>query len=134
MTQPPVATATARTKDGRRIDLSRDDDLRRYVATIDDVQAAEVEFLLTDSLVVFTHTATEPQFEGQSVASALVRWALDDVREHGRKVRAVCPFVKGYIERHAQEYADLMHSGDDPSANSGAGSESGHGADFLPKG
>jgi uncharacterized protein len=32
---------------------------------------------------------------------------LDTARSQGLKVKAVCPFAKGYIERHP-EYADLQ--------------------------
>jgi predicted GNAT family acetyltransferase len=41
------------------------------------------------------------------VGSTLVRAALDDVRAHGGRVIATCPFVRGWIDRH-QEYADLL--------------------------
>jgi predicted GNAT family acetyltransferase len=57
--------------------------------------------------VVFTHTEVEPAAEGQGVGSALVRGALDDVRASGRRVVALCPFVKAYVARHA-EYQDLL--------------------------
>jgi predicted GNAT family acetyltransferase len=48
-----------------------------------------------------------PEFEGEGVGSALVRTALDDWRKEGRRVLPLCPFAKGWIERHP-EYADLV--------------------------
>ena len=57
--------------------------------------------------VVFTHTEVDPDAEGGGVGSTLVRGALDDVRAHGRRVVPLCPFVRGYIERHP-DYADLV--------------------------
>ena len=81
---------------------------RRYEARIDGELAGIAEYRASDGLVTFVHTEVMPEFEGRGVASALVRAALDDVRAHGRRVRAVCPFVKGYIERHADEYSDLV--------------------------
>ena len=44
--------------------------------------------------------------EGHGIGSALVRGVLDIARAQGMKVVPVCPFVKGYMDRHP-EYADL---------------------------
>jgi uncharacterized protein len=45
--------------------------------------------------------------EGRGIGSTLTRGVLDTARSQGLKVKAVCPFAKGYIERHP-EYADLQ--------------------------
>ena len=56
---------------------------------------------------VFTHTEVDPD-EGESgLGSTLVRGALDDVRARGGTVEPLCPFVRGWIDRHP-EYADLI--------------------------
>ena len=60
-----------------------------------------------DDVLIFPHTVVEDAFEGRGVGSSLVRGALDQVREQGKKVRPDCPFVKGYIDKH-EEYADLL--------------------------
>jgi uncharacterized protein len=57
--------------------------------------------------VVFTHTEVDPDEGRSGLGSTLVRAALDDVRARGDKVVAQCPFVRGWIERHA-EYGDLV--------------------------
>jgi uncharacterized protein len=81
---------------------------QRYeAATPDGELAAYSEYRRSDQRVVFTHTVTQPEFEGRGVASRLVRHALDDTRDRGLKVTPMCPFVRTYIERHA-EYADLL--------------------------
>jgi uncharacterized protein len=59
----------------------------------------------------FVHTETDPDSGRSKVGSTLVRAALDDVRAHGGRVVATCPFVRGWIERHA-EYADLLVKAD----------------------
>jgi predicted GNAT family acetyltransferase len=97
------------TADGRLIDLTRDEKGRRYLATVEGTVIGEAEFLLTPELVVFTHTAIDPTFEGQGVGSVLVRWALDDARAHGYAVLPTCPFVRSFIGRHGQEYGDLVY-------------------------
>lgn len=62
------------------------------------------------TLITFTHTEIDPAFEGQGLGSKLVRFALDDVREHGdRKVLPLCPFVLGWMAKHP-DYQDLHHA------------------------
>lgn len=101
---------TATTNDGRPVDLARDDATHRYTAAVEGTGAAVAEFIRTDELVVFTHTETDPSFEGQGVASTLVRYGLDDVRAQGLAVLPLCPFVKAYIGRHLDEYGDLVYA------------------------
>jgi uncharacterized protein len=55
----------------------------------------------------FVHTEVEPGHEGAGVGSTLVRGALDAQRERGELVVPLCPFVRGYLERHP-EYADVV--------------------------
>lgn len=78
----------------------------RYEARRDGELLGFAAYQRTAELTVFTHTEIDRAYEGQGVGSALVRGALDHVRELGLKVLAVCPFVEGYMRRHA-DYADL---------------------------
>ncbi|AJP00546.1 GNAT family acetyltraansferase [Streptomyces cyaneogriseus subsp. noncyanogenus] len=55
---------------------------------------------------VFYHTKIYDAFSGQGLASRLVREALSDVRETGRRIVPVCPYVKGFLEKH-QELAGI---------------------------
>lgn len=96
------------TTDGRDVELTRDDVQRRFVARVDGEVAAIAEFLQTPDLIVFTHTETDPRFEGQGVASQLIRWALDQTRVRGFSVLPTCPFVAAYVGRHP-EYQDLVY-------------------------
>jgi predicted GNAT family acetyltransferase len=57
--------------------------------------------------LVFTHTEVDPDAGQDGLGSALVRAALDDVRGKGRSVVPLCPFVRGWIDRHP-DYADLV--------------------------
>jgi uncharacterized protein len=61
--------------------------------------------------VVFTHTEVDPDAGESGLGSTLVRAALDDVRSNGGHVIPLCPFVRGWIQRHP-EYADLVVKGD----------------------
>jgi len=55
-------------------------------------------------------TVVAPDRSGAGVGSAIVRFALDDIRALGMRVRPTCWFVAGWIERHP-EYADLLEEG-----------------------
>ena len=56
--------------------------------------------------ITFMHTEVPPALAGRGIGSKLVRGALDLVRAQHLKVRAKCPFVKAYLDKHT-EYADL---------------------------
>lgn len=82
----------------------------RYEARIDGELAGFAEYRLSDGLITFTHTEVDPSLEGKGVGGALARSALDDVRADGsRKVKPLCPFIKGWIEKHP-DYSDLVAS------------------------
>ena len=75
----------------------------RFAAHLDGRLAGYAEYQLTDQLMVFTHTEVDPAFEGRGVGSAIARSALDALAADGsRKALAVCPFIKGWIERHPE--------------------------------
>lgn len=59
-----------------------------------------------DTLTIL-HTEVPKEHAGKGVGSALVRGLLDIARAQGLKVRPKCPFVAGYMNKHAAEYADL---------------------------
>jgi len=90
------------------MDVTNAPERRRYEARIDGELAGIAEYRASDRIVTFIHTEVMPDFEGKGVASTLVRAALDDVRAHGKKVRAVCPFVKRFVEKHSDEYGELV--------------------------
>src|SRR3954471_14267705 len=62
---------TASTKDGRALELARDDAHSRYTGSVKGRLAAFAEFDPAGRLVVFTHTENDPAFEGQGAASQL---------------------------------------------------------------
>jgi predicted GNAT family acetyltransferase len=62
---------------------------------------------MEDGTIVFHHTIVPEALEGRGIGSALVMGALADVRARGLKVVPLCPFVRGWIERHP-EARDLL--------------------------
>ena len=79
----------------------------RYEARIDGALVGVCEYELTDDTIVFLHTVVAEEYEGRGVGTALARSVLDDARDRGLHVRALCPFIRGWLERHP-EYSDLI--------------------------
>jgi uncharacterized protein len=79
----------------------------QYEARLDGEQVGLIRYTRDGDVVTMVHTEVEPRVEGHGVGGELVRQALDDVRAQGKRVRPSCPFVRAYIDEHA-EYADLV--------------------------
>ena len=79
----------------------------RYELTVEGHLAATY-YQIANGVITFVHTEVPDALAGRGVGSKLVKGALDRVRSQGLKVVAQCPFVKAYIEKHA-EYADLLN-------------------------
>jgi uncharacterized protein len=82
----------------------------RYEATVDGQLAGFAEYHDRGTTRVFVHTEVLDAFEGQGVGSALAKGALDDVSTSGRRVKAVCPFIAAYIDRHPSYEALLVEA------------------------
>jgi predicted GNAT family acetyltransferase len=81
----------------------------RYELVDDERVLGEILYRRYPDRIVLVHTEVEPTLEGQGLASRLVAGALDDIRARGLRVVPVCPFVRSYLQRHA-EYADLVRA------------------------
>lgn len=90
------------------VDATNDRERSAYVAHVEGTEAGFAEYRLKpEKRYFFVHTVVEEEFGGGGVATQLVKFALDDVREQGGFVVPVCPFVRGYIAR-TPEYEDLI--------------------------
>lgn len=78
----------------------------RFEAHLDG-ETAFAEYVLHDGAIVLPHTVVPPAFEGRGVGSALAKAALGYAREHGLKVKPLCPFIAGYIQKH-DEWRDVV--------------------------
>jgi hypothetical protein len=78
----------------------------RYELAVEGHLAAAC-YSVADGVIIFLHTEVPPELGGKGIGSKLIKGALAQVRAEGLKVVAQCPFVKGYIDKHA-EYADLL--------------------------
>jgi predicted GNAT family acetyltransferase len=60
-----------------------------------------------NGVVLFSHTEVDDAYEGQGLASKLVRGALDDVRSRGERIEVTCSYIKNWLTKH-EDYADLV--------------------------
>jgi predicted GNAT family acetyltransferase len=88
-------------------DVVMNDKTHRFEVTLDG-ETAFTEYVLHNGAMVLPHTEVPPAFEGKGVASALAKAALGYARGHGLKVKPICPFIAGYIQKHP-EWQDLVH-------------------------
>ncbi len=86
--------------------VTDDTDNHRFVATVDGTQAGFVVYYLTQGRYLLVHTEVDEQFQGEGVGSKLVRGMLDEIRERGSSVVALCPYVQKWIGKH-DEYQSL---------------------------
>ncbi len=63
---------------------------------------ALVEYIKTENKIYLTHTEVPSKYEGQGIASSLVRDVLGEVEKTGLKLVPLCPYVAAYIKRHPE--------------------------------
>lgn len=59
--------------------------------------------------IVFTHTEVPPELRDEGVGTALVRGALEQLRDAAVTVVPQCPFVADFIDEHP-EFQPLLES------------------------
>ncbi|WP_225823512.1 GNAT family N-acetyltransferase [Streptomyces naphthomycinicus] len=96
MSQPSVAPV-----------VERVDAKNRYEISVDGKRAGLTAYRDRDAQRVFYHTEIDDAFAGQGLASVLVQEALTDVRNSGKRIVPVCPYVAKFLKRH-DEFADLV--------------------------
>ena len=80
----------------------------RYEIWADSELAGYARYVPRTGRIAFVHTEIHDSYEGLGLGSQLAREALDDARARGLMVEPFCPFIAGYVERHLDEYQDLV--------------------------
>ena len=80
----------------------------RYELWADGEMAAYTQYALRRGRLAFLHTEVYESFEGMGLGGRLARAALDDARARGLLVMPFCPFIAAFIERHLDQYGDLV--------------------------
>ncbi len=79
----------------------------RYVLTVDGEQAGYLDYVDEVDVRLLTHTVVDAEHGGKGYAAVLTEAALNDVRDSGKKARAVCSYVANYVGKHP-EYAAVV--------------------------
>jgi len=79
----------------------------RYEIRLDGELAGYVEYERREGGVALLHTEVDPAFKGRGVGGSLARGVLGDLRAKGVSVVPLCPFIRGWIDKHP-EYRDLV--------------------------
>jgi len=91
------------------IDVRYVADATRFEASAGpDGPVAFLDVLPATTVWTLSHTEVPRSLGGEGYGSALVRAALDHVRDAGATVMPLCPFVAAYLRRHSEQ-ADVVH-------------------------
>jgi uncharacterized protein len=72
-----------------------------------DGYLAELDYRLNGKRLVLIHTETPVELEGRGLGGRLVAAALDRAKREDLTVVPLCPFARGWLERHAAEAAGV---------------------------
>ncbi len=90
-----------------KLEVKRNEGARRYELVSDSGELIGlIDYRIMGSVIDLFHAETNPAHGGKGYGSHLVQGTLDDIREQGLTVKASCPFVSDYLDKHP-EYADL---------------------------
>lgn len=95
------------TTDHDLVDVQHDQDGDRYVIRSSGDVVGHLEYRRDGDIVDLRHTEILPEGQGSGLGAVLVRDALDDIRSHGQRIVATCPYVKRFVGENP-EYADLL--------------------------
>ena len=88
-------------------DVKKKDD--RFVIEVDGQEAGFAAFQdsADGSVRDFNHTVVDSNYRGQGLSKPLISQALDATREEGKKIKATCSAVEGFVEKNP-DYQDLL--------------------------
>ncbi len=72
-------------------------------------EPAELAYSLPDKGTIdFTHTFVPEDQRGQGTADELARAGLAYARQEHLKVRTSCEFMQAFVQKHQEEYQDIL--------------------------
>ena len=93
-------------KTGETVTARRDPQQQAFeIRTAADEVAGHAHFRTRGNERIFHHTVVDEKFGGRGMGTALVRGAVEATRAEGVSIVAVCPMVKGFLEKNADEFA-----------------------------
>jgi predicted GNAT family acetyltransferase len=78
----------------------------RYEVEVDG-QLAVLQYRDADGVRYYIHTEVPEALEGRGIAGQMAKVVLDEAQAENLTIVPLCPFVRGYIEKHPQ-YKSLV--------------------------
>jgi predicted GNAT family acetyltransferase len=88
------------------MDFRKNSEQSRYEFVDAGQVVAVADYVEGPDTVELPHTVVSPPVRGRGLAARLVRLALEDIRDSGRRVVPTCWYVAEFIDAN-EEYADL---------------------------
>lgn len=84
------------------IEVRKDENTRLYEALIDGQVVGNLAYETIGGRVSLTHSYVERDQRHRGVASALTRYALEDLSRSQSRIGVYCGFVADYVEDHPE--------------------------------
>ena len=84
------------------VEVRKDETTRLYEALIDGQVVGDLAYETTGGRVSLTHSYVDEGHRHRGVASALTRYALEDLSQGPAKVGIYCGFVADYVQDHPE--------------------------------
>lgn len=95
-------------KNGAPVSVAVDQANSAYVIMLDDGTVAGRTFFMAAPEApgewIFYHTEVSEEFGGRALATVLIAAAMADVRAQGITVVPICPMVRAWLQKNAEEY------------------------------
>ncbi|MEM8582525.1 MAG: GNAT family N-acetyltransferase [Pseudomonadota bacterium] len=63
---------------------------------------------VSEKLIIVDHTFVPDTLRGQGLAGTLARRVIADARSKDQRIVPLCPFLRGYAEKHREELSDVI--------------------------
>jgi predicted GNAT family acetyltransferase len=84
-----------------------DNSARQRFELTEDGKLAFADYRRDGDVLILPHVEADPALRGKGAAGRLMSGMMDLVRERGLKVRPICSYAVGWLERRP-DHADLV--------------------------
>lgn len=76
---------------------------RQFRAELDGKVIGFLDYVIHDQAAHLIHTEVDSAYRGRQIAVHLTRYGINELRQLGFEIVAVCPFVINYLKRYPVE-------------------------------
>ena len=89
--------------------IRKNEAAKRYEMDVDG-KIAYIDYAMAPDKIFLTHTEVPESLEGQGIGSKMVKLVLEEVKQSGKALMPLCPFVASYIRKHP-EWKEIVAPG-----------------------